>query len=242
MVRSYFIVLIAVITAGQTGAGPGARDTLKFSHRRHVTEAGVACLDCHGTINESTARKPAGLPNKEICEGCHEETRDQDKCGFCHTNVDQAEALKITLQFKGFSHQNHLQKQPECLFCHTGADQAEKLQSAGKPPMEKCLACHNDKKAPAGCRTCHEDPSRLKPATHQGRWLYQEGHGLEARLDKAICEQCHQDSFCEDCHTGARSNRIHDFNYRYTHGLDAKTRDKNCALCHEAVHQCRTCH
>lgn len=40
-----------------------------------------------------------------------------------------------------FSHRFHVQtKQLNCVFCHTNADRSS---TAGMPPVEKCLLCHN---------------------------------------------------------------------------------------------------
>lgn len=138
-----------------------------------------------------------------------------------------------------FTHEKHENASgAECDACHGDGEPGPE----NAPSMAKCLSCHNDKKAPSSCRACHSDLTSLKPATHNTRWLYRDGHGLEAKFGVAPCSQCHRDSECDACHTGNRAGRIHDPNYRYTHGLDAKTRDKDCALCHETVNQCRSCH
>ena len=79
---------------------------------------------------------------------------------------------------------------------------------------------------------------------------------------------CHEDNYCEDCHTGIRllevgnedkdyinSNaptsegkktmilqRVHDLNYRYTHGIDANDKKMNCTVCHQETQFCVRCH
>jgi len=57
-----------------------------FSHRRHVTIAGLECRTCHGNLQESTVL-PGIAPidmNMKFCVRCHEERRASVDCISCH--------------------------------------------------------------------------------------------------------------------------------------------------------------
>jgi hypothetical protein len=86
------------------------------------------------------------------------------------------------------------------------------------------------------------------------------------------CVMCHSDNFCQACHTpikysgnnvpnnfyapyytkenGVRTDRaalqrltnMHQINYQYTHGLDAKQKSYECKTCHDPVSFCASCH
>ena len=91
-----------------------------------------------------------------------------------------------------------------------------------------------------------------------------------SRDNTVSCATCHAESFCQDCHTGTelqslgfkkdlmsepssrsstkdspkqlRLQQAHGLNYRYTHGIDAKSKILDCASCHEQQSFCATCH
>jgi len=56
-----------------------------FSHRRHVTVAGLECVTCHGDIGASERppreRRPLSM---DTCIGCHRAEGASDDCSSCH--------------------------------------------------------------------------------------------------------------------------------------------------------------
>ncbi len=61
-------------------------DHVYFSHRRHVTKAGLECNVCHGNVQEFT--KPVTAPfvpvTMENCMKCHRENNVTNDCLTCH--------------------------------------------------------------------------------------------------------------------------------------------------------------
>ncbi|RMG44579.1 MAG: hypothetical protein D6718_09645 [Acidobacteria bacterium] len=61
-------------------------DSVFYTHRRHVTVAGLECSTCHGAIAESEA--PPEVPLVRItmnfCLECHEERGVTTDCVACH--------------------------------------------------------------------------------------------------------------------------------------------------------------
>jgi hypothetical protein len=73
------------------------------------------------------------------------------------------------------------------------------------PPMSTCTGCHEHAvEVTAGqCNSCHVNLRRyaLVPVTlfsHQGNFVRQ--HGSVARSTGESCAQCHDQTFCADCH------------------------------------------
>lgn len=88
----------------------------------------------------------------------------------------------------------------------------------------------------------------------------------------ADCQMCHKETFCQQCHLdpGLKSysygrgrdlatepshktstkdspkqtllQNVHDLNYRFSHGIDAKAREADCQSCHSVQTFCADCH
>ena len=98
---------------------------------------------------------------------------------------------------------------------------------------------------------------------HEHKWL--------ARATTATCAGCHTEASCEDCHAevavqrvdpdyrgliSPRSPRVwgidrgqtqtlakvHDLNFRYTHGVAAQAKTSDCSSCHDTQTFCAKCH
>jgi hypothetical protein len=57
-----------------------------FSHRRHVTMAGLDCASCHSAVAEATAplARPPRRLDMEACLRCHRQESASDDCLACH--------------------------------------------------------------------------------------------------------------------------------------------------------------
>lgn len=57
-----------------------------FSHRRHVTLAGIECVSCHGDAGASAAPLTvAAIPiSMDRCMGCHAQDGAANDCNACH--------------------------------------------------------------------------------------------------------------------------------------------------------------
>jgi hypothetical protein len=247
-------------------------DTVKFSHKFHVRDAGIACADCHVAVMTSKLATDTLLAKHENCQTCHEE-QVNTKCSFCHTNEDPGtyKATELPKRNLIFSHEFHAKDQKvECEKCHTGVDQAEIGVSVHIPSMPTCTTCHNDVKASNACEKCHFDLSALRPREHN-RTDFVHEHKLTARLSTATCATCHTQESCSDCHNGSdllkvdvpgkdlmsthsprlsandrgqglRVAKVHDLNFKFTHGLAAESKSSDCQTCHSQQAFCTTCH
>ncbi|MEJ2697723.1 MAG: hypothetical protein P8013_13885 [Candidatus Sulfobium sp.] len=104
------------------------------------------------------------------------------------------------------------------------------------------------------CNACHK--SNGVAFTHDESWLRE--HRLYAERKPRNCQDCHQQSFCLDCHTGGeidqnlafnKSNfgadytpKSHRTDFREIHPIKAREDPKACYRCHNAQRFCAECH
>lgn len=233
-----------------------------FSHRLHIEDAGLACEDCHGAAATAPDASVSLNPTVETCAGCHEATEPY---------VVEYGARGPRLGELVFSHEKHVTGQGlECATCHGGIETAEEIPSGSMPPMALCQDCHAKKQVKEDCAVCHTHVEWLLPEDHGADWVLD--HVEVARQNDRSCESCHQPSFCQECHDGAALGmsikgepdkpaspigelavahegrdlitlqRVHNLNYRYTHGTDVRAKTSDCAVCHETQTFCAACH
>ncbi len=140
-----------------------------------------------------------------------------------------------------------------------------------KPAMTDCLTCHNNVTvASNACESCHLQTGNLIPVSHQDV-SFIKNHKFKANDVAADCIMCHDNitNSCEDCHAASgitsantaddffqpyapnsfvdgakrqKVNRVHELNYRFLHGIDAKSKRTECESCHQVETFCSTCH
>ncbi len=248
----------------------GNSKIIKFSHQLHVGDVEVACEDCHTGVLESTSLSDRLLPEKDVCADCHD-TDDDDNCETCHYE-DVYEPLVRMESALYFSHSQHLGDDANCEFCHQGfseVDYSSELENSN-PPMSTCYQCHNNQSLASNvCESCHKTTADLVPDTHQ-RLGFLDNHKITALQANADCAMCHDNNFCESCHVSTigldvansktdfytpysphrlidnenmqQITLVHELNYRYFHGIDAKGRDFECQTCHQTETFCAECH
>jgi hypothetical protein len=102
------------------------------------------------------------------------------------------------------------------------------------------------------CNECHKDMNVA--LNHNAPWV-NEHRPLALRAD-ANCKQCHEQSFCTDCHYGGGidadlhvsafganySPYSHRTNFRELHPIKAMDDPSSCNRCHNNVQFCSNCH
>lgn len=235
--------LIVILAVSQFAwAAAATLDTLKFSHKAHIQDIGAQCTDCHVSLSQKGKPAKAPIVAEATCKKCHDNETAAFECKICHTNADNVKPRPPVNLNTLFSHAQHVDSSKNCTPCHQGLDTAEKANRKSFPTMATCMTCHNDRKAPASCKTCHTNLANLKPVSHNSQWLRRGGHGYEARFPGSECAQCHQTSSCNQCHRGNTHLKIHSPGYEFEHGLDVKSKALNCTVCHETSRFCSRCH
>ncbi|MBI1931783.1 MAG: cytochrome C [Ignavibacteriales bacterium] len=239
---------------------------IKFSHKAHNEIA--VCSDCHNTAAESTSLGVSLLPKMENCSQCHD-IKDEDNCEQCHYKDVYEELIPRSSELI-FNHKFHIEKNKmACADCHSGIMEVDySFESANAfPSMKQCNTCHNDVSvASNNCEQCHISTVNLMPEDHK-----KVGFFKNHKFNNDNCEMCHnKETFCEDCHVSTtgivESNtgkdfytpysphnyidgtkqqvitRVHDLNFVYTHGIEAKGKSQNCQTCHQTETFCAECH
>jgi hypothetical protein len=160
----------------------------------------------------------------------------------------------------------------KCLGCHKDINLSVEIDVRGKynPTMDACWTCHADTKLAANaCEACHISTAGLTPQTHK-LTQFATKHKFSAMAPGANCMMCHDNTSCQECHTansvmtegnttesffkpGQGSNftdgpkvqtlsRVHDLNFRFTHGIDFRGKASDCTTCHQTESFCSTCH
>ncbi|MBD3299635.1 MAG: hypothetical protein GF341_13345 [candidate division Zixibacteria bacterium] len=232
-----------------------------FSHKLHIETVGLDCDACHGGAADATEASVNLLPPVEDCYACHEES---DKF------TQEYAAYEPPWRDVIFSHEQHLGQGMDCQDCHASVEQAEKVPSEAMPPMDMCVDCHNTQQVVNECVTCHVHVELIIPDNHGPDFVLD--HVELARQGDEDCRNCHTQTYCQECHDGAALvqsvkeadreamdrigpmasahegkdililQRVHDLNYRYTHGTDARNKAQECAVCHETTEFCVACH
>lgn len=102
------------------------------------------------------------------------------------------------------------------------------------------------------CNSCHQS-NEVTP--NHGSWWTKE-HRLYAEKQPNNCKDCHEQSFCLDCHTGGGIDRdlhtstsgvdfkpkTHRTDFRELHPIKALDDPRSCYRCHDQKRFCNECH
>lgn len=255
MKRGWIVISAVLIGFGSCVYLVGKADKLIFSHKIHSSEA---CLTCHESIQTSEIAEGAHFPAESVCAGCHDEAF-MKKCENCHTNPKRAAKLRGKETALIFSHKAHLPiVENDCVKCHDKIPEANSADESTIPVEEKCMECHLDKREALQCAYCHrrlstKDLSKVVSFSHKGAW---DTHREFARkgIDINTCAQCHEESFCSDCHSKrevllpgikmpelVERDFIHRGNYIKRHALEQQVDQTLCYSCH-GLSFCNNCH
>ena len=234
-------------------------DPIRVPHETHKKND-VDCLFCHESIEHATNLGGKLLPDEAKCLECHSDDKDKGNCNKCHTDVKKAGPFVQPDRHIVLSHEKHLKSGAECGNCHKELPGQHATPEGAMPvAMATCRGCHNheeDYKA-GRCTTCHEDLSRypLKPLAdfqHEGNFVKE--HPRAARASSATCAQCHEQTFCSDCHAKTThpqielkfpekvdSDFIHRNDFLGRHSTEARSDPAMCHRCHSDSF-CNNCH
>jgi len=242
---------------------------IKFSHSLHKDI--IECQDCHSSVQESENLKDNLLPNHDNCSTCHEVDNEKE-CSTCHygDNYEALVQTESSLFFNHKLHLKN--SQLKCESCHKGLSDVDySWQAPGAhPSMGTCYGCHNNKTvASNACESCHISTVNLRPQDHKAV-SFIDNHKFAAMEMNANCAMCHDNQSCDECHVatigitetntarnfyqpyypsnfidGAKQqtiSRVHELDYRFTHGMDSKGKTAECQTCHQIETFCTSCH
>lgn len=257
---------------GGSAVYPEQELPLRFNHARHLA-LGLDCQRCHRAIDASRSAADVNFPSGASCDGCHgpQHPRPQDepaRCKLCHTRTD-ASGERVTATIRApkphltFNHALHAKAGASCQSCHGDMTKVRLATTLQLPDEAVCLDCHDGFGATNRCGACHptQADGRLALRAHDDRTLpalvprgrsswgaehdlaFVEDHASISKSNPRLCDTCHDDAFCTDCHAGSiRPLRIHAGDYLTTHAMDARARSMDCQGCHRTQTFCQGCH
>ena len=167
------------------------RKDIYYPHNAHLKvmeQEGDSCMLCHtfaGTdlTDEKQLKLLTTLANeplKAICHSCHVAEQGGDlrapwRCDLCHHDK-----TKIWPKDHNFGYIQH------------HSEDARRDEQA-------CRECHLDM---AYCTNCHF--RRDTSGTGYHPLGYRTLHGIEARTMPSNCARCHNQTYCDECHSSAR--------------------------------------
>jgi hypothetical protein len=157
-----------------------------------------------------------------------------------------------------FDHTRHLRFagiKGQCVSCHAGVVKG----GSTIPPMSECFTCHEHQAEweRGECTPCHErkELARTMPRTflrHEGSFARH--HGDLALLNGKLCQACHAQADCDDCHDVSQNlsverrhpesverNFVHRGDFVVRHAIEAQSEPARCVRCHEPA-TCDACH
>jgi len=245
------------------------KDRIKFSHKFHQVEVETTCADCHAGAETSKLAADKLMPDKETCETCHD-VSDEETCSLCHYEDEETyQQLTVAKSDLIFNHEFHKEQGLACESCHKNLDKVDYADAGSIAEMTDCTQCHNNQQATLECASCHQNTLNLRPNDHLPDYLI--SHRNIARVDDEACATCHVENDCMECHDGSAVfstvvsggvkdsqtpffpslaggtkglvlSRVHELNFRLTHGLQAVGRSQECVVCHDTQDFCQTCH
>ncbi len=189
------------------------------------------------------------------CQVCH----SREFCSTCHVNaasVAPIQALGSDTRVAELVHgRTAAYRAP---VSHTAGDFTRRHGLLARRGAATCANCH----ARESCVVCHSqsplvpiiaslppqrqggapgvDLSAMRPPGHVAG--FRTDHRVVAAGGDASCSRCHRQSFCSDCHDGARRPGFHAVNFVARHAPAALATANECSTCHQVQVFCRDCH
>lgn len=180
-----------------------------IDHKKHSTQEGIACLDCHTKIGHRERKEPSAA--MENCYKCHGKVKGaSDECTLCHSAKGATKSHRLP-KWKTEVHGREALNQgtEACLECHT-------------KPKGFCTDCHQKrplshdlgwnyehsrlaKKTKEGCLTCHQNKYCLRCHSEPHKAGFLKLHPNVVRSQGASqCFRCHGKKHCTYCHLGGK--------------------------------------
>jgi c(7)-type cytochrome triheme protein len=228
--------------------------TLLFPHALHVEQAD--CSTCHEGIAENTGGATgAYIPKKPTCANCHD-VEDEENCSTCHKGPKEGVRFTKLKRHLNFSHAGHSEQVEDCATCHP--KDAERGALIPGHPTCNAEGCHARTYSTLQCRSCHQNLRRyrLEPLSQLRHGPnFANEHGTLARQFVRACAQCHDQTYCAECHAAhtapakpsilfpddVEAEFIHRGNFVARHAIEARSAPQSCRKCHGQRH-CRACH
>lgn len=142
--------------------GYAPEQPIKFSHKIHAGENGIACVYCHHSAEKG---KNAGIPSVNVCMNCHKGINEGTWTGTTEiAKIYEAAGWNPELQkydqpqkpikwvrihnlpdFTYFNHSQHVVAgKQKCQTCHGAVEEMTLLEQHAELTMGWCINCHRE--------------------------------------------------------------------------------------------------
>jgi hypothetical protein len=133
---------------------------IPFSHKKHLA-LDLKCEFCHTNPDPGI---DVSLPPTGQCMICHVSVAKNKPAIQKLAEYDKSKKPVPWLRVYAvpswvyWNHRRHLDADVKCASCHGDVAQMETIKVTTKvTTMQGCVDCHQDKSAPVGCDTCHDN-------------------------------------------------------------------------------------
>jgi hypothetical protein len=132
-------------TINATGEEHPPEQPVKFDHRHHARDDGIACEYCHKGAFEGAH---AGVPPTAVCMSCHSQvwTQSPELSAVRHSYFANEplhwQRVNRLPDFVFFDHSAHVSHGVGCVTCHGRVDLMPQVYAAAPLMMRWCLDCH----------------------------------------------------------------------------------------------------
>ena len=139
--------------------GPKPVQPIAFTHKVHLAN-NLTCEVCHTGVSRGPV---AGIPSAKLCMACHLViAKDKPEIQKMTAIVGRGEDIAwqrvygySQMAHVRFNHAPHIRAGVQCSSCHGDVSQQTVAVRSVNLNMGYCLDCHQQRKAPTDCLTCH---------------------------------------------------------------------------------------
>lgn len=170
------------------GGAPSVDARPAVPHRKHL-DRDLSCADCHG---EGEPRIPAA----EACLECHGDLKSEPEAvkAYFAAVKDAEGAYRLPRRWETrdakANHAGHAKAGVACAACHGEPSDAPFAKPKSVTLMAACVACHEERKAPQKCESCHET---IRERQHAN----------------IVLKHAEEQRGCLDCHSAEDRDRLH---------------------------------
>jgi hypothetical protein len=208
-------------------------------HEEQVNDAELKrCGYCHNNPADIQATPP---PPSRGLKFSHEQHTAMEgvECITCHQgmeNVEKATAANLPSMTTCNTCHNDVKATNTCESCHTNFATLLPIDHQRSDFIRNHRELTRVGALTTDCQSCHTE--RFCQQCHVNAELKSFAYGRRRDL---TTEPAHKTS-TKDSPTQMLLQSVHELNYRFTHGLDAKTKMSDCQSCHSVQTFCVQCH
>jgi len=153
-------MLACLLGLGACRTSPAVIQPVQFNHAAHV-KRGLSCVFCHQSVQKAEF---AGIPALKVCATCHRgKVSDSPEAEKVRSFVKDGHEIPWRRiyqvpTFVNFSHRRHVAfGKLQCETCHGDVRESStpQLRPAVTISMNRCMACHDERKVSTDCLVCH---------------------------------------------------------------------------------------